>query len=109
MYETKPPQQQTKAEDERAGTGPRLLTPVQPSQVYFPKLLVSRGDSAEEDIEAVRKAFMVLSNAVSDANGRLQVIVLDQAPESVWAGLPNATWVEEWRGGKKLVPAEWLV
>jgi len=42
------------------------------------------------------------------ANGRLQVLVLDHAGPDVWSGLQGVHLVEEWRGGKKLVPTEWL-
>ena len=94
---------------------PSLLVIDQPSQVYFPKLLVQKaGQDApdpqfrDEDVEAVRKAFSVLSQVVTATNGKLQAIVLDHAPEVVWAGLPNVHLVEEWRNGKFLVPAEWL-
>jgi hypothetical protein len=62
----------------------------------------------DEDVAAVRKAFAVVSQVVTAANGKLQAIILDHAPEAVWRGLPNVHLVEEWRGGKFLVPAEWL-
>lgn len=95
---------------------PSLIIVDQPSQVYFPKLLVRRDGNArvepafnrDEDVAAVRKAFAVLSMVVSAAKGKLQVIVLDHAPESVWHGLQNVNLIEEWRDGRTLVPAEWL-
>jgi Protein of unknown function (DUF3732) len=95
---------------------PSLLVVDQPSQVYFPKLLVRREGKSEaepsfdrdEDVAAVRKAFAVLSTVVSAAKGKLQVIVLDHAPEPVWHGLENVNLVEEWRDGRTLVPMEWL-
>lgn len=86
----------------------------QPSQVYFPKRLASkRGEDPDpelpdEDIEAVHKVFSILSAAVGDSNGELQIIVLDHAAENVWGGLKNVHLVEEWREGRKLVPQEWL-
>jgi hypothetical protein len=96
---------------------PSLLIFDQPSQVYFPKLLVQReGENQpepkferDEDIIAVRKAFSVLGKVVAEANGKLQVIVLDHAPDTVWGGLPHLHLVEEWRNGIYLVPKEWLV
>lgn len=87
----------------------------QPSQVYFPKRLVTREDEEaeeprferDEDIEAVRKVFNVLSNVVEAAKGKLQVIVLDHARRDVW-GVENVAELEEWRNGLKLVPVEWV-
>jgi uncharacterized Zn finger protein (UPF0148 family) len=95
---------------------PSLLVFDQPSQVYFPKLLVQKTGQEtpepqfvrDEDVAAVRKAFSVINQVVTAANGKLQAIVLDHAPEEVWGGLPGVHLVEEWRGGKYLVPAEWL-
>lgn len=89
----------------------------QPSQVYFPKKLVIRGDEEteepqfkrDEDIEAVRKVFNVLSVVVGAAKGMLQVIVLDHAPRDVWEGIDNVAELEEWRDGRKLVPVEWVI
>lgn len=85
-----------------------------PSQVYFPKRLASKQgedpdpELPDEDIEAVQKIFSVLSAVVGDSNDELQIIVLDHAAENVWGGLKNVHLVEEWRGGRKLVPLEWL-
>ncbi len=86
----------------------------QPSQVYFPKRLVSREDEEteepqferDEDIEAVRKVFNVLSSVVEAAKRKLQVIVLDHARRDVW-GVENVAELEEWRDGRKLVPVAW--
>src|SRR5262249_25839883 len=95
---------------------PSLLVIDQPSQVYFPKLLVQRSAEGQpeprfdrdEDVAAVHKAFAVVSQVVNGSNGKLQAIVLDHAPETVWGDLPGIHLVEEWRGGKALVPAAWL-
>lgn len=94
---------------------PSFLVYDQPSQVYFPKRLVDRGDEKQEepewrdeDREAVRKVFEVFSSVVAEAEGRLQVIVLDHAAENVWGGIAGVELVEEWRKGEKLVPLEWL-
>jgi hypothetical protein len=95
---------------------PGFLVIDQPSQVYFPKKVATReGEETEEpqftsdeDIEAVQKAFRVLGSVVGRAAGKLQVIVLDHAPKTVWGQLPNVVEVEEWRDGRKLVPTEWL-
>ena len=87
----------------------------QPSQVYFPRKLAAKQDDvtaepqlADEDVEAVRKAFAVMGEVVKDGAGAIQILVFDHAPESVWSGLENVTMVEEWRGGKALIPADWI-
>lgn len=95
---------------------PGLLLFDQPSQVYFPKRLAARPEEEEqdpqltddEDVEAVRKAFEVMAQDVVDAKGRLQIIVLDHAAETVWGGIEGIHLVEEWRSGLKLVPVQWL-
>ena len=51
--------------------------------------------------------FKLLGEEVQRAKGRLQIIVLDHADESVWGGLPSVTLTEEWRG-ERLVPQDWL-
>lgn len=92
---------------------PALLVYDQPSQVYFPKR--AAGDGADEptawrdqDVVAVRGVFDLLGDEVTSANGRLQVIVLDHADDGVWGGLAGVVLTEEWRGGKALVPYDWL-
>lgn len=94
---------------------PGFLVMDQPSQVYFPKRLVVRDDEVpeepelrDEDIEAVRKAFNVLSHVVGLVNGNMQVIVLDHAPRDVWDKISNIVVFEEWRDGVKLVPEDWI-
>jgi hypothetical protein len=91
---------------------PSLLIYDQPSQVYFPKRLVSSVaedvDWGDEDIIAVRKVFVALADEVTKAQDRLQIIVLDHAHEDVWGGIEKVKLVAEWRHGDKLVPEEWL-
>jgi len=94
---------------------PTFIVYDQPSQVYFPKKLAIREDETEldpelmdEDIEAVRKVFKVLSSVVENSNGRLQIIVLDHASENAWDDSQNVNLVEEWRDGRTLVPLGWL-
>jgi len=94
---------------------PAFLVLDQPSQVYFPKHVVSRdvevGDDPkvrDEDVDAVRKAFEVMGSVVLGENGRLQLIVLDHASREVWGGIDGVVGLPEWRGGTKLVPMEWL-
>lgn len=57
---------------------------------------------------AVRKVFNVMSDVVKQCKGKLQIIVLDHAPEDVWGEDETVHLVEEWRYGKKLVPLDWL-
>lgn len=98
---------------EGATSVPGLLVLDQPSQVYFPEKIHRGNTPAEqpwtndEDVAAVRKVFEVLGKVVGDVNERLQVIVLDHAPDSVWGDLPEVTLVEDWHTGKKLVPSNW--
>lgn len=93
---------------------PGLLVYDQPSQVYFPRRALkddekdARVQWEDDDIEQVRKVFKVLDKAVTDAKGRLQVIVMDHAHDEVWGNIPSVILCEEWRGGKKLVPIDWL-
>jgi hypothetical protein len=94
---------------------PSFIAYDQPSQVYFPRRLVVREDEVDfdpeyrdEDIEAVQKVFGVFSSVIQGSGGRLQIIVLDHAPESVWGHIEHIHRVEEWRNGTKLVPLSWL-
>ena len=94
---------------------PSFLIYDQPSQVYFPKSLIPRKEDPDfdpkfddEDVEAVQKIFNTLSEIINETKGNLQIIVLDHAPESVWGQIRNIHMVDEWRGGKKLIPSEWL-
>lgn len=87
----------------------------QPSQVYFPVRLAGKATKEEEDpklkdedLDAVRKVFSLMADVVKASGNRLQVIVLDHAGSNVWGQIPGINLVEEWRGGKKLVPPEWL-
>lgn len=94
---------------------PGFLVVDQPSQVYFPKNLVPRPGEEEqdlrlrdEDIDAVRKVFETLGKVVLQAQGKLQVIVLDHAGRDVWGEIPGVVGLREWREGVKLVPMKWL-
>lgn len=102
--------------EDRRSPVPGFLVYDQPSQVYFPRRLagikskdVEDPSLDDEDIVAVRKVFDVLASAVTAARGHLQVIVLDHAGETVWGNIHGVHLVEEWRGGKKLVPQEWTL
>lgn len=98
--------------DAKQSPVPGLLILDQPSQVYFPENIRSGSNQPEPrwqdgDVAAVRKVFELLGSVVERANGRLQVIVLDHAPDSVWGKLSSVTLVEDWHIGMKLVPSNW--
>jgi hypothetical protein len=92
---------------------PNFIVYDQPSQVYFPRRLASQEEDSDptlkdEDIDAVKKVFNVMSSAVRNSNRKLQIIVLDHAAENVWGDVDGIHLVEEWRKGIKLVPEKWL-
>ncbi|MBD9531178.1 DUF3732 domain-containing protein [Comamonas sp. CMM01] len=94
---------------------PGFLVLDQPSQVYFPKNVLKNSDEEaqelqlrDEDIEAVHKAFEVLSKVVLQADGKLQVIVLDHASRDLWGDISGIVGLKEWRNGIKLVPMKWI-
>lgn len=95
---------------------PGLLVLDQPSQVYFPKRVVTRPNDEvdeptfdrDEDVLAVHKAFEVMADVVQKANGGLQLIVLDHASRDVWGDISGVVGLPEWRNGIKLVPMKWL-
>ena len=94
---------------------PAFLVFDQPSQVYFPRRLAERpGEDPhdpewrDQDVEAVTKILGGMAAAIAASGQRLQIIVLDHAPESVWGALPLVHKVEEWRDGRALIPEEWI-
>ena len=94
---------------------PGFLVLDQPSQVYFPKHVVSKNIEKEddpkvrdEDVDAVRKAFEVMGSVVRGEKEKFQLIVLDHASSEVWGGIEGVVGLPEWRDGTKLVPMEWL-
>lgn len=90
----------------------------QPSQVYFPRRLAERpGEKPDEsdyqyrdvDTDSVKGIFRVLADAAAAASGRLQLIVLDHAADTIWGDIPNIYAAAEWReNGVRLVPQEWI-
>lgn len=90
---------------------PSFLVYDQPSQVYFPKRLTENDNDPgylDADVEAVRKIFRTLSHVVGQTQGKLQVIVLDHAPKSIWGNEEHVIEIEEWRSTEKLVPLSWI-
>jgi len=91
---------------------PGLLVFDQPSQVYFPRgfggaHVSELGRTRDEDVRAIRWVFEALGSEVVQADGRLQIIVLDHAGPEVWGEIEGVTLVEEWRDDEKLVPVGW--
>lgn len=89
----------------------------QPSQVYFPQRVHASDDEGsglmatdprDEDVRAVRQVFAALALGVQRTQGEWQAIVLDHASTDVWGGIEHVHLVEDWRGGRKLVPDTWL-
>ena len=97
---------------------PNYIIYDQPSQVYFPSKSIHREGSYitdgeiysdnDEDIVQVRKLFKVFNDAIDKTKGNLQIIVLEHAPSDLVNDLKNGHLVEEWRGGLKLVPVDWI-
>lgn len=93
---------------------PSFIVFDQPSQVYFPRTgLRKQEDNQEvelkdEDKDAVRKVFSVLSQYISDSKGKMQIIVTEHADEDIWGDIPEIHVAGKWRGREKLVPMEWL-
>lgn len=93
---------------------PSFMMVDQPSQVYFPedwpedkKQIVDRGSN---DIQALRRIFSVLSDAIARAGGDFQLIITDHAGAIAWEGMHKVHVVGNWRDGHDefLVPKSWL-
>jgi hypothetical protein len=95
---------------------PSFIVYDQPSQVYFPQRLADRKGAEpivepewrDQDVEAVRKVFVAMSQALAAAAEGFQIIVLDHASKSVWGGVPLVHEVDDWRNGLALIPEEWI-
>lgn len=97
---------------------PGFLIIDQPSQVYFPstsyrqldgtkKGLEEVKDNPDADISAVHRMFQVLYETVQELSPNFQIIITEHA------NLPDDWYqkslVEEpWRGGRALIPRDWL-
>ncbi|KQW45957.1 hypothetical protein ASC77_18785 [Nocardioides sp. Root1257] len=88
---------------------PSFIVFDQPTQVFFPEETprdTEIGDLEVGDQDRARQLFRLMRDVVEEANGRLQVIVLDHADFSDdWF---REAVVERWRGSEALVPAHWL-
>lgn len=87
---------------------PRFLFLDQPSQVYFPSDKDINGSIdgvSEDDRIAVSRMFKLVFEVVGELASEFQIVITEHADL-------NAEWyqaaiVERWRGGLKLVPADW--
>lgn len=80
----------------------------QPTQVFFPEENpnAEMDDLEISDQDRARQLFGLMRDVVREADGRLQVIVLDHADFSdEW--FQDAV-IQRWRGGNALVPAHWI-
>ena len=81
----------------------------QPTQVYFPADTpenMSVEELGDEDRMAVERMYRLIFEVVERLAPNFQVIITDHADlKEEW--FQNAV-VEKWRGGRKLVPEEWL-
>lgn len=89
---------------------PHFIVLDQPSQAFFPRDRQSGGDLGElsdADRNNTRKLFRMVYDVVSALAGQLQVIILDHADfDDDWF---KASIVETWRGGKALIPSNWIL
>ena len=96
---------------------PSFILIDQPSQVYFPKDVPKGVDgiktfaefeSHSDDLTQTRKIFKAAADSVERTKNRLQVIIVEHAPEITWQGIDNIHKVDEWIGEKGLIPIEWI-
>ena len=94
---------------ERQRPVPSFLVFDQPSQAFFPRDRETGGDLdqlTDTDRENTRRLYELTFQVVQQLGGALQVIALDHADfEDDW--FADAV-VQRWRGGKALIPSEWL-
>ena len=88
---------------------PSFLILDQPSQAFFPRDRESGGDLDEltdTDRENTRRLYELTFQVVQQLGGQLQVIALDHADfDDDWFA---DSVVQRWRGGKALIPQQWL-
>lgn len=84
---------------------PRFLFIDQPSQVYFPQDTHIDGDVEDEDVESVKRMYSLVNELVNELSPAFQVIITDHADiNEEWF---QASIIERWRDGSKLVPESW--
>ncbi|HEY5592774.1 MAG TPA: DUF3732 domain-containing protein [Paludibacter sp.] len=91
----------------------------QPSQVYFPKNFPTvsaevknfkgfASNSKSDDLTQTRKIFKAAADIIQRTESKLQVIIVEHAPEITWEGIPEIHLVEEWKGDNGLIPKSWF-
>lgn len=87
---------------------PRFLFLDQPSQVYFPpeKDLEGSTDILEEDRLAVARMFRLVFDVVEGIAPNMQVVITEHA--DICDHWYRKAVVARWRGGKRLIPDDWL-
>lgn len=95
---------------------PSFILIDQPSQVYFPKDVPKTIEgvktfaefaSQSDDLTQTRKIFIAAADCVKRTKNKLQVIIVEHAPEITWQGIDNIHKVDEWRGDNALIPKSW--
>ncbi|WP_350286908.1 DUF3732 domain-containing protein [uncultured Croceitalea sp.] len=97
---------------------PSFLILDQPSQVYYPESLNSKGKSIQKnskDVEDTKKIFEACVEFLKNTENNVQLILLEHVPEDMWEDIDSKyiNLVEEWRGTegnddfKALIPQEW--
>ncbi|WP_431039013.1 DUF3732 domain-containing protein [Streptomyces sp. P6-2-1] len=85
---------------------PGFLMLDQPTQAFFPEEVHDAVTVEDADWEAVRAYFSLISQAVEQNEGALQVIVCDHVNlRDDWF---QQAVVENWRGGVALIPTDWI-
>ena len=97
---------------------PSFLIVDQPTQVYFPtvndsydRLTKSGADesSTSIDVSKAKAIFVALAQMVTEAKGKLQIIVTEHADDMTYGGVEFVNEVDNWRGDDKaLIPQAWI-
>lgn len=104
---------------------PSFLVLDQPSQAYFPEAFPDASGVANtkdpmqtkksQDIVNTTAIFSACSAFLKQTGYKVQIIILEHAPQSTWDTVENIHLVEEWRGDTEadpaynaLIPLDWL-
>jgi hypothetical protein len=96
---------------------PSFIVIDQPSQVYFPKDVPKNIEAKitfadityqSDDLTQTRKIFKAAAQSLEKTKNKLQVIILEHAPEITWQGINNIHKVDEWINEKGLIPIDWI-
>ena len=91
---------------------PSFMVYDQPSQVYFPKMLVSDDHQlGDTDRVNVTKMFKTIVDSIKATGDKWQAIVLEHAERSIYQEFLDSgdlNEIPEWRNGEKLIPEDWL-